>query len=105
MVAVKMISDGKIRLGEPQLAPAAMFEEPSRRRWPSAGPTPKARPRTESRTPPPIVDRVIVAKTAGFCSDCGDTYVKGERVVWLASQRQFVHIECFRQRGGRTEES
>lgn len=88
-----------------------MSSVPSRRRWTDAGPIPRARPPGSPKpkpkprrppSPPPREDvdvLILEAQSAGICSVCGDTYVKGERLFWVQSQRQICHPDCF---GGRT---
>lgn len=63
------------------------------RRWPNAGPTPRAR-----AVPPDgsssVADRMVTAKAAGFCVVCGDAFPKGERVVWRKASQDIAHIGC-----------
>lgn len=67
------------------------------RRWPEAGPTPRARavrrPDGSTNSAPPV-DLVVTARAAGFCAICGDAFPKGERVVWRVATRDIAHLGC-----------
>lgn len=67
-----------------------------RRRWPDAGPSPRARPmrRADGTDAPAAGDRMITTKAAGFCAVCRDTFPKGERVVWRTATQDLAHAGC-----------
>ncbi len=73
------------------------------RRWPEAGPSPRGRSPAKKKAP--TTDHILTAKAAGFCSECGDAYPKGARVVWQAKERRIVHRECHSARRGEPTES
>lgn len=67
------------------------------RRWPDAGPTPRARAVRRAdgtNASPATADRMVTAKAAGFCSVCGDAFPKGERVVWRSLTQDISHLAC-----------
>ncbi len=66
------------------------------RRWPEAGPTPRARPvrRADGSSAEQSADRVVTAKSAGFCAVCADAFPKGERVVWRKATQDIAHLGC-----------
>lgn len=66
------------------------------RRWPEAGPTPRARPvrRADGTTAEQSADRMVTAKAAGFCAVCADAFPKGERVVWRKATQDIAHLAC-----------
>ncbi len=90
----------------------------TRRRWPDAGKTPRAKPRDSGRpfpgpeTKSPETETydsshvVLVAQHAGICSVCNDVYGKGERIIWMPNDKVICHLNCYAKacEPGRTEQ-
>lgn len=67
------------------------------RRWPDAGPTPRARPvrRADgSMQQPAGSDTMITTRAAGFCAECKDAFPKGARMVWRKATQDLAHLAC-----------
>lgn len=112
VTACQMITKHRLTLVDPSKAVEAgsidlnsFFNEvevvESARRWPDAGPTPRGRPAKKHKEGEG--EHMVTAQSAGFCALCGDTYARGERVVFLAKRREIVHEACFRGRGRRPD--
>lgn len=87
--------DDLLRRGEERIE-----RERGGRRWPDAGPTPRARPVAREK---PGGDRMITTKTAGFCAECRDAFPRGERVVWRGATSDLVHVACHGRDGVRED--
>lgn len=104
--AVSLIASERIELRDPALInPNRVLlqdlldrgdERLEKRRWPEAGPTPRARP--VARKPDDHVaagsDRMITSKAAGYCAVCRDAFPKGERVVFRPATQDLAHAAC-----------
>lgn len=75
----------------------------SSRRWPDAGPIPRGRATARAETPKSKRDpiRMIRASSAGFCSVCGDSYAKGDRIAYVINDQKVAHPDCLSGRGRR----
>ncbi len=107
LTAVRLIARDGLEICEPGSVPLASAR-PSRsaeraaeetvRRWPAAGPTPRARPKrsdgSEVHEPTGTGTRIVTTKTAGFCAVCGDAFPKGEKVVWRTVSQDLAHLSC-----------
>lgn len=67
------------------------YEPSSRRRWPGAGPSPRARAVVKESGPS---DKMVSAKAAGYCAVCRDAFPKGEKVVWRVATQDCAHLAC-----------
>lgn len=83
--------DAKIEMIDEMLSGQASA---AKRRWPDAGPSPRARPARRADDASTAGDRIITTKVAGFCSVCRDTFPKGERVVWRTATQDLAHTSC-----------